>query len=61
MLKPSVPLSLTLVQHKLGADRTEKFLAIPVKEDNRLVHKGPPQEIQVWQQFKAIERIWTCP
>ena len=47
MLKPSVPLSLTLVQHKLGADRPEKFMAIPVDPNNRLVDLGPAREIEV--------------
>jgi alpha-amylase len=38
------PVSL---QHKLGADRTEVFKAIPVDERNRLKDIGSAREIEV--------------
>lgn len=36
-------------QHKLGADRLETLLAVPVNEQNRLKDIGPEQEIDVGQ------------
>ncbi|KAH9945446.1 alpha amylase [Epithele typhae] len=35
-----------VLNHKLGADRPEKFMATMVDPDNRLVDLGPPKEIE---------------
>jgi alpha-amylase len=40
-----------LSQHKLGADRTEIFQAVPVQSDNRLKNSGPTREIEVERQI----------
>ncbi|KAI0078840.1 glycoside hydrolase family 13 protein [Panus rudis PR-1116 ss-1] len=55
-----------VLNHKLGADRTEKFLAVPVDPNNRLKDLGPPKEIEGWTAFdfpgrngKYSELKWT--
>ncbi|KAF9533777.1 glycoside hydrolase family 13 protein [Crepidotus variabilis] len=40
-----------VLNHKLGADRTEEFQAVPVRSDNRLKDAGPPRTIQGWTAF----------
>ncbi|KAG8897786.1 hypothetical protein FRB99_007921 [Tulasnella sp. 403] len=40
-----------VLNHKLGADRTERFQAVEVDPNNRLVDLGPPQEIEGWTAF----------
>jgi len=39
--------SSLLAKHKLRADRTESFLAVPVDSSNRLKPIGPAREIEV--------------
>ncbi|KAK7033141.1 glycoside hydrolase family 13 protein [Favolaschia claudopus] len=53
-----------VLNHKLGADRVEKFPAVPVNAENRLKDEGPPREIDGtgldWDhrtRSKAIYRI----
>ncbi|KAJ7284988.1 glycoside hydrolase family 13 protein [Mycena rebaudengoi] len=40
-----------VLNHKLGADRFESFLAVPVNPQNRLKDEGPLREIDVWTAF----------
>ncbi|KJA26308.1 glycoside hydrolase family 13 protein [Hypholoma sublateritium FD-334 SS-4] len=40
-----------VLNHKLGADHTETFRAVPVQESNRLRNAGPPRQIQGWTSF----------
>ncbi|KAG9007630.1 hypothetical protein FRB94_014148 [Tulasnella sp. JGI-2019a] len=40
-----------VLNHKLGADRTERFQAVEVHPDNRLLDLGPPKEIEGWTAF----------
>ncbi|TFK94098.1 glycoside hydrolase family 13 protein [Polyporus arcularius HHB13444] len=40
-----------VLNHKLGADRPEKFMATPVDPNNRLKDIGPPKEIEGWTAF----------
>ncbi|KII85010.1 glycoside hydrolase family 13 protein [Plicaturopsis crispa FD-325 SS-3] len=40
-----------VLNHKLGADRPESFLAVPVDPDNRLQDIGPAQEVEGWTAF----------
>ncbi|OBZ72127.1 Glucan 1,4-alpha-maltohexaosidase [Grifola frondosa] len=40
-----------VLNHKLGADRTEKFAAVPVDPRNRLKDIGPAREIEGWTAF----------
>jgi hypothetical protein len=44
-LEPKIKISQ--VQHKMGADRSETFKAIPVDPQNRLVTIGPERQIEV--------------
>ncbi|KAK7691063.1 hypothetical protein QCA50_006166 [Cerrena zonata] len=55
-----------VLNHKIGADRTESFQAIPVDADNRLKEIGPEREIEGWTAFdfpgrsgKYSEMKWT--
>ncbi|KAI0091286.1 glycoside hydrolase family 13 protein [Irpex rosettiformis] len=55
-----------VLNHKLGADRIEKFDAVPVDPDNRLKAVGPAREIEGWTAFdftgragKYSELKWT--
>ncbi|KAJ7274379.1 alpha amylase [Mycena haematopus] len=40
-----------VLNHKLGADRSERFLAVPVDPQNRLKDVGPVREIDGWTAF----------
>ncbi|KAJ3480649.1 hypothetical protein NLI96_g8198 [Meripilus lineatus] len=40
-----------ILNHKIGADRTERFTAVPVDPNYRLRDLGPPQEIEGWTAF----------
>ncbi|KAJ6513236.1 alpha amylase [Mycena sanguinolenta] len=40
-----------VLNHKLGADRFQKFLALPVNPQNRLEDAGPLREIDGWTAF----------
>ncbi|EPQ54105.1 glycoside hydrolase family 13 protein [Gloeophyllum trabeum ATCC 11539] len=40
-----------VLNHKMGADRSERFVAVPVAPDNRLKDIGPPREIEAWTAF----------
>ncbi|PPQ82627.1 LOW QUALITY PROTEIN: hypothetical protein CVT26_001438 [Gymnopilus dilepis] len=40
-----------VLNHKLGADRTEAFQAVPVNGENRLKDTGRPREIEGWTAF----------
>ncbi|KAG8878825.1 hypothetical protein FRB97_002193 [Tulasnella sp. 331] len=40
-----------VLNHKLGADRTERFQAVEVHPENRLLDLGPPKEIEGWTAF----------
>ncbi|KAH8099936.1 alpha amylase [Cristinia sonorae] len=41
-----------VLNHKLGADRTETFTAVPVDPNHRLHEIGPPREIEGWTAFE---------
>ncbi|TFK75239.1 glycoside hydrolase family 13 protein [Pluteus cervinus] len=45
-----------VLNHKLGADRTETFQAMPVDPSNRLKNKGRAREIEGWTVFDFQER-----
>ncbi|CDO75554.1 Glycoside Hydrolase Family 13 protein [Trametes cinnabarina] len=45
-----------VLNHKLGADRPEKFMAVPVDPNNRLRDLGPPREIEGWTAFDFLGR-----
>ncbi|THH20757.1 hypothetical protein EW146_g677 [Bondarzewia mesenterica] len=45
-----------VLNHKLGGDRTEKFLAIPVDEKDRRKELGPAREIEGWTAFDFAGR-----
>jgi hypothetical protein len=54
-------------QHKLGADRKEACLAVPVDPANRLADLGPAREIEVgrpdgdvWALANARAQAWTA-
>jgi hypothetical protein len=54
-------------QHKLGADRKEACLAVPVDPANRLADLGPAREIEVgrpdgdvWALADARAQAWTA-
>ncbi|EJF64974.1 alpha amylase [Dichomitus squalens LYAD-421 SS1] len=40
-----------VLNHKLGGDRPEKFMATPVDPNNRLMEIGPTREIEGWTAF----------
>ncbi|KAG6877797.1 hypothetical protein C0993_003771 [Termitomyces sp. T159_Od127] len=40
-----------VLNHKIGADRVERFPAVPVDEQNRLRDIGPEREIEGWTAF----------
>ncbi|EIM91274.1 glycoside hydrolase family 13 protein [Stereum hirsutum FP-91666 SS1] len=40
-----------VLNHKIGADRTEVFKAVPVNEKNRHQEAGPPREIEGWTAY----------
>lgn len=40
-----------VLNHKLGADRTEAFQAVPVQSKNRLKRSGPTRQIEGWTAF----------
>lgn len=40
-----------VLNHKLGADRHETFMAVPSNPDNRLKDDGPPRLIDGWTAF----------
>ncbi|KAF8233221.1 glycoside hydrolase family 13 protein [Tricholoma matsutake] len=40
-----------VLNHKLGADRLEQVVAVPVNEQNRLKNAGPEREIDGWTAF----------
>ncbi|KAH9917822.1 glycoside hydrolase family 13 protein [Fomitopsis serialis] len=40
-----------ILNHKIGADRTETFEAVPVDPQNRLRDLTPPREIEGWTAF----------
>ncbi|EPT05547.1 hypothetical protein FOMPIDRAFT_132852 [Fomitopsis schrenkii] len=40
-----------VLNHKLGADRTETFMAVPVDPQNRLRDLTPPREVEGWTAF----------
>lgn len=40
-----------VLNHKLGADRTERFTAVPVNAQNRLKDAGPQREIEGWTAY----------
>jgi alpha-amylase len=44
-------ISDSTTQHKLGADRMESFLAVPVNPQNRLKDEGLAREIGGWTAF----------
>ncbi|KAI0777127.1 glycoside hydrolase family 13 protein [Irpex lacteus] len=55
-----------VLNHKLGADRVEKFNATPIDPENRLKAVGPAREIEGWTAFdfngragKYSEHKWT--
>ncbi|KAF8896358.1 glycoside hydrolase family 13 protein [Infundibulicybe gibba] len=41
-----------VLNHKLGADKVEKFQAIPSNPQNRLKDAGPVREIEGWTRFE---------
>ncbi|KAI9060672.1 glycoside hydrolase family 13 protein [Trametes sanguinea] len=45
-----------VLNHKLGADRPEKFMAVPVDPHNRLKDIGPAREIEGWTAFDFLGR-----
>ncbi|KAI8980163.1 alpha amylase [Trametes punicea] len=45
-----------VLNHKLGADRPEKFMAVPVDPKNRLREIGPAREIEGWTAFDFLGR-----
>ncbi|KAI0661707.1 alpha amylase [Cubamyces menziesii] len=45
-----------VLNHKLGADRPEKFMAVPVDPNNRLKDLGPAREIEGWTAFDFLGR-----
>ncbi|KAI0671713.1 alpha amylase [Trametes maxima] len=45
-----------VLNHKLGADRPEKFMAVPVDPNNRLKDIGPAREIEGWTGFDFLGR-----
>ncbi|KAI0775233.1 alpha amylase [Trametes elegans] len=45
-----------VLNHKLGADRPETFMAVSVDPNNRLKDLGPPQEIEGWTAFDFLGR-----
>ncbi|KAI0359895.1 alpha amylase [Trametes cingulata] len=45
-----------VLNHKLGADRPEKFMAVPVDPENRLKDIGPAREIEGWTAFDFLGR-----
>ncbi|KAI0264421.1 glycoside hydrolase family 13 protein [Gloeopeniophorella convolvens] len=45
-----------VLNHKVGADRTETFKAIPVHNTNRLKEAGPAREIEGWTAFDFVAR-----
>ncbi|KAJ2987362.1 hypothetical protein NUW54_g9445 [Trametes sanguinea] len=45
-----------VLNHKLGADRPEKFMAVPVDPNNRLKDIGPAREIEGWTAFDFLGR-----
>ncbi|KZT20149.1 glycoside hydrolase family 13 protein [Neolentinus lepideus HHB14362 ss-1] len=40
-----------VLNHKMGADRRERFTAVPVDSTNRLKDIGPPRPIEAWTVF----------
>ncbi|THV07425.1 glycoside hydrolase family 13 protein [Dendrothele bispora CBS 962.96] len=40
-----------VLNHKIGADRTEVFPAVPVDENNRLKETGPVRDIEGWTAY----------
>lgn len=49
-------LILNLVcQHKIGADRTESFQAVPADPNNRLKDIGPAREIEVGGFYDTLD------
>ncbi|KAG5734948.1 Glucan 1,4-alpha-maltohexaosidase [Termitomyces sp. T112] len=45
-----------VLNHKIGADRVERFPAVPVDEQNRLKDIGPEREIEGWTAFDFLGR-----
>lgn len=45
-----------VLNHKAAADKTEKFRAQPVQEENRLENAGPEREIEGWVGFDFSAR-----
>ncbi|KAG8747350.1 hypothetical protein FRC10_001529 [Ceratobasidium sp. 414] len=45
-----------VLNHKLGADRTETFMAVEVDDNDRRVNVGAPKEIEGWTAFDFAGR-----
>lgn len=45
-----------VLNHKIGADRKEKFIAVRVDPQNRLREMAAPEEIAGWTQFDFLGR-----
>ncbi len=45
-----------VLNHKIGADKKERFLAIEVDAENRLKEMNQPQEIEAWTKFDFPNR-----
>ncbi|KAI0367737.1 alpha amylase [Pilatotrama ljubarskyi] len=45
-----------VLNHKLGADRPEKFMAVQVDPENRMKDIGPAREIEGWTAFDFLGR-----
>lgn len=41
----------TVLNHKMGGDEAERFMAVPVEEDDRTVEAGEPREIEAYTSF----------
>ena len=55
-----------VLNHKAGADETERFMAVPVNPDNRTEDIGEPRDIEGWTKFtfpgrggKYSDFIWN--
>jgi len=46
-----------VLNHKIGADRTESFQAIPVDPNNRLKEVGPAREVEVRFHKRTADRL----